>query len=91
MDEGSQTLPHPASRSTPNTRKWLRELTVITEESAVKKPKGKRPKALNKEEEWVEVPKRRTSGKRKGRSLSKRRKNHTVCAQKRCSSNQRRG
>ena len=53
VDEGSQTLPHPAARSTPDTRKWIRELTVSPEESTVTKPVEKRPKAFKKEEEWV--------------------------------------
>ena len=49
VDEGSQTLPHPAARSTPDIRKRIREPTVSPEESAVKKPVEKRPKASKKE------------------------------------------
>ena len=46
-DERSQTLPQPAARSTPDTRKRLREQTVSPEVSTAEK----RPKASNKEEE----------------------------------------
>ena len=56
VDEGSQTLSQPAARSTPDTRKRIREPTVSSEESAVKKPVEKRPKASKTEEEWVQVP-----------------------------------
>ena len=35
-----------------------REPTVSSEVSVVKTPAEKRPKASNKEEEWVEVPSR---------------------------------
>ena len=55
-DEGSQTLPQPAARSTPDTRKRPRESTASPEVSAAKKPVEKRPKASNKEKEWMEVP-----------------------------------
>ena len=51
VDEGSQTLPQPAVRSTPDTRKRLREPTMCPEAFAAKKPAEKRPKASNKEEE----------------------------------------
>ena len=37
------------------TRKRIREPTVSPKESGVKKPVEKRPKASNKEEEWVQV------------------------------------
>ena len=59
VDVGSQTLPQPAARSTPDMRKWLREPTVSPEASASKKPAEKRLKASNKEEEWVEVSSRK--------------------------------
>ena len=62
VDEGSQTL---ALRSTPDTRKWHREPTASPEVSAVKKPAEKRPKASKKEEECVEVPKKKDLRKRK--------------------------
>ena len=58
-DEGSQTLPQPAARSTPDTRKRVRQPTASPEVSAVKKPAERRPKASNKEEDWVEVPKKK--------------------------------
>ena len=45
VDEGSQTLPQLAARSTPDTRKRNREPTVSPEVSVVKKPAEKRPKA----------------------------------------------
>ena len=54
VDEGSQTLPQPAARSTPDSRKHLREPTLSPEAPARKKPAEKRTKASN-EEEWVEV------------------------------------
>ena len=56
VDEGSQTLPEPAARSTPDTRKRRREQTVSPEVPVVTKPMEKRPKASKKEEEWVVVP-----------------------------------
>ena len=55
VDEGSQTLPQPAAKSMPDTRKRLREPTVSPEASAAKKPVEKRPKAPNKEEECTQV------------------------------------
>ena len=58
-DEGSQTVPQPAVRSTPDTRKRPREFTASPEVSAAKKPAEKRPRASNKEKEWVEVPNRK--------------------------------
>ena len=51
VDEGSQTLPQPAARSMPDTRKRLREPTVSPEASEAKKPVEKSPKASNKQEE----------------------------------------
>ena len=71
VDEGSQTLPHPAANSTSDTRKRIREPTASTEESAVKKPLEKRPKASKQEEEWVEVPKKKDLQKRKLKKPSK--------------------
>ena len=65
VDEGSQTLPQPAARSTPDTRKRVREPTASPEVPEAKKPAEKRPKASNKEEEWVEVPKKKDLRKRK--------------------------
>ena len=70
-DEGSQTLPQPAARSTPDTRERVREPTASPEVSAAKKPAEKRPKASNKEEDWVEVPKKKDLQKRKGKKPSK--------------------
>ena len=67
VDEGSQTLPQPAARSTPDTRKRHREPTASPEVSVSKKPVEKRPKASRKEEEWVEVPKKKGLRKRKGK------------------------
>ena len=64
-DEGSQTLPQPAARSTPDTRKWPRESTASPGVSTAKKSAEKRPKASNKEEEWVEVPNRKDLRKKK--------------------------
>ena len=65
VDEGNQTLPQPALRSTPDTRKRLREPTASPEETNIKKPVEKRPKASNKEEEWVEVPNKKDLRKKK--------------------------
>ena len=64
-DEGRQTLPQPAAKSTPDTRKKPRESTASPEVSAAKKPTEKRPKASNKEKEWVEVPERKDLRKKK--------------------------
>ena len=64
-DEGSQTLPQPAARSTPDTCKRPRESTASPEVSAAKKLTEKRPKASNKEKEWVEVPDREDLRKKK--------------------------
>ena len=44
LDEGTQTLLKPAPRSTPDTRKRLREPTVSPEVRAAKKPVEKRPR-----------------------------------------------
>ena len=65
VDEDSQTLLQPAARSTPDTRKRHREPTANLEVSVVKKPAEKRPKVSKKEEEWVEVPKKKDLRKRK--------------------------
>ena len=91
-DEGSQTLPQPAARSTPDTRKRPRELTVSPEVSAAKKPVEKRPRASNKEKEWVEVPNRKDLRKKKNEEekFSRTQEKSIVRAQKRCSLNQRR-
>ena len=70
-DEGSQTRPQPATRSTPDTRKRVREPTASPEVPAVKKLAEKRPKASNEEEEWVEVLKKKDLRKRKGKKPSK--------------------
>ena len=70
-DEGSQTLTQPAARSTPDTRKRVREPTASPEVSAAKNPTEKRPKDSNKEKEWVEVPKKKDLQKRKGKKPSK--------------------
>ena len=64
-DEGSQTLAQAAARSTPDIRKRPRESTESPEASARKKPEEKRPKASNKEEEWVKVPNRKDLRKKK--------------------------
>ena len=58
-DEESQNLPKPATRPTLDTRKRPRESTASPEVSAAKKPAERRPKASNKEKEWVEVPNRK--------------------------------
>ena len=50
VDEGSQTLPQPATRSTLDMRKRLKEPTVSPEASATNKPAEKRPKVSNKGE-----------------------------------------
>ena len=50
-DKGSQTVPQPAVRSTPDTRKRPRESTASPEVSAAKKPTEERPKVSNKEKE----------------------------------------
>ena len=70
-DEGSQTLPQTAARSTPDTRKRVRKPNASPEVSAAKKRAEKRPKASNKEEKWVEVPKKKDLRKRKGKKPSK--------------------
>ena len=70
-DEGSQTFPQPAARSTPDTRKRDREPTASPKVSAAKKPAEKRPEASNKEEEWVEVPKKKDLQTRKRKKPSK--------------------
>ena len=90
VDEGSQTLPQPAARSTLDTRKRFIEPTMSPEASEAKKAAEKRPKVSNEQEE-LRSPRRRTSGKGKKRSLLKSRRNLAVRAQKRCSSNPRRG
>ena len=64
-DEGSQTLQQSAAKSTPDTRKRPRESTASPGVSAAKKPAEKRPKASNKEKEWVEVPERKDLRKKK--------------------------
>ena len=71
VDEGSQTLPHPAARSTPDKRKPIREPTVSPEKSAVSKQVEKRPKA-SKEEEWVQVPIKKDLRKNKEKKPSRR-------------------
>ena len=76
VDEGSQTLSQPAARSTPDTRKRAREPTASPEMPEVKKPAEKRPKASNKEEEWVEVPKKKDLRKRKEKKPSKKPEKH---------------
>ena len=70
-DEGSQTLPQPVARSMPDTRKRVREPTASPEVSMAKKPAEKRPKASNKEGDWVEVLKKKDFQKRKGKKPSK--------------------
>ena len=55
MNEECQTNLEPGGKSTPEPRKRPRELIESTEEPGTKKPEEKRPKAFNKEEEWVEV------------------------------------
>ena len=66
-NEGSQTLPQPAARSTPDTRKRVREPTASPEVSEAKKPAEKRPRASNKQGDWVEVPKKKDLRKGKGK------------------------
>ena len=90
-DKGSQTLPQPAARSTPDTRKWPRESTASPEVSAAKKPAERGLKPPIKKKSGSRSPRRRTSGKGKGRSLPNRRRNLAMRAQKRCSSNRQRG
>ena len=65
VNEGSQALPQPSPRSTPDTRKRLREPTLSQDVSAVKKPVEKTPKVPKKEKEWVEVPARKNLQKKK--------------------------
>ena len=65
VNEGIQTIPQSAPRSTSDTRKRLRELPVSPEASAAKKPVEKRPKASNKEEKWVKVPVKKNLQKKK--------------------------
>ena len=72
VDKGSKTRPHPAARSTPDTRKRIREPTVSPEESAAKKPVEKRPKASDKEQEWVQVPLKKDLWMKKEKKPSKR-------------------
>ena len=90
VDEGSQTLPQPAARSTPDTRKRHREPTMSPEVSVVKKPAKKRPKASNKEEEWVEVPSRKNLQKKKRKKAEKTPKKNSRPRSERCSLNQER-
>ena len=56
--EASRGRGEPNPSTSGNTRKRIREPTASPEESAVKKPVEMGPKASNKEEEWVEVPKK---------------------------------
>ena len=70
VDESSQTLFQSAARSTSDMHKWLREPTVSPEASAAKKP-AKRPKASNKEEEWVKVSSRKNLQKKPARTPEK--------------------
>ena len=70
-DKGRQILLQLAARSTLDTRKRLREPTVSPEKSAAKKQMGKRPKASNKEEEWVEVSNTKDPRKKKGKKPNK--------------------
>ena len=76
-DEGSQTHPQPAARSTPDTWKWFREPTASPEVSAAKKPAKKRPKASNEEEKWVEVPARKNLLKKKRNNAERTPKRHS--------------
>ena len=55
-DEENQTPLQPEPNSTLDTHKRLRKPTTSPEETNIKKRVEKRPKASNKEEEWVEVP-----------------------------------
>ena len=50
-DEGCQTAPQIVVSSTPDLRKWPRELTMRPQDTPAKKPEMKRPKAFQKEEE----------------------------------------
>ena len=77
MDEGSQTLPQPSARSTPDTHKWHKEPIVSPEVLVVKKPAEKRPKASNKEEECVEVPSKKNLQKKKRKKTEKTPKKNT--------------
>ena len=65
VEKGSQTLPQLSAWSTPDTRKRPREPAASPEVSAAMKPAQKRPKASNKEEEWVEFPNRKDLWKKK--------------------------
>ena len=65
LDEGTQSLPKTAPRTTPDPRKRLREPTVSPEVRAAKKPVEKRPRTSKQPEEWVEVPTRRDLRKKK--------------------------
>ena len=89
-DDGSQTLPQPTARSTPDTRKRIRGPTVSPEASAAKKSADKRSKASNKEEKGVWFHSGETSKKIRRRNLPERRRNLAVRAQKRCSLNRQR-
>ena len=71
VDEGSQTLPQPFARSTPDTRKRRREPTVSPEVLVVTKPMEKRPKASKNKEEWVAVPSKKDLRKKRGKKPSK--------------------
>ena len=63
-NEGSQTAPRPAEKSTLDLRKRPREQTVSPEASTSMRPEEKRPKT-KQPEEWVEIPARRELRKKK--------------------------
>ena len=67
LEEGTQTLPEPAPRSTPGPRKRLREPTVSPEVTAANKPAEKRPKTSKNAQEWAEVPFRKGPRKKKSK------------------------
>ena len=68
LEEGTQTLPEPAPRSTPDPRKRLREPTVSSEVNAANKPAEKRPKTSEHPQEWAEVPLRKGPRKKKSKT-----------------------
>ena len=63
-NEDCQIAPHIVVSSTPELRKRPRELTVSPQDTAAKKPEVKRPKASPREEEWIEVPARKSLRKK---------------------------
>ena len=61
----STPTPQLAPRSTPETRKWIREPTVSPEVMAAKEPEEKRPRTSKQSEKWVDVLARKDLRKKK--------------------------